>query len=88
MCLGQELISHLWSIRLLFNVENSDLVKEEKLSWKMQELYLDLESILQNSKTLKNNRQDSVSALKKELLRLMKNYLNYLDQEIIHLEEL
>jgi len=69
-------------------VENSDLVKEEKLSWKMQELYLDLESILQNSKTLKNNRQDSVSALKKELLRLMKNYLNYLGQEIIHLEEL
>lgn len=73
MCQGQELISHLWSIKLLFNAENLDLVKEERLSLKMLELYLDLESILQNSETLKNNLQDSVSAQRKELLQLMKN---------------
>lgn len=73
MCLDQELISHLWLIKLLFNAENSDLVKEARLSWKMQELYQDLESILQNLKTLKSNRQDSVSAQRKEPLQLMKN---------------
>lgn len=39
----------------------------------MQELYQDLESILQNLKTLKSNRQDSVSAQRKEPLQLMKN---------------